>query len=77
MNEGRQKGRLDGARAWCGRCGFLRVVDSGDSTRIELTLEEQAKFDRGEGEVWESVSPPGPGDLCPRCMGDAWCYPRD
>ena len=71
MGDERLKGPQGGILAYCGRCGYKRVV-TGKGTFRGLTPEEEGWIESGEGELYESISPPGAGDLCPRCMGDGW-----
>ena len=70
----RLKGPSKEIRAWCGRCGFLVIITGRDGKAPTLSYEEDARVSRGEAEVWKSNAPPAGGDMCPRCMGDAWGY---
>lgn len=72
MGEDRLKGPSGGIRAVCGRCGFLRIVTGKGNGVPGLTAEEEDEIASGAAEVFASNAPPGPGDLCPRCYGDAW-----
>ncbi len=71
---GRLKGPSRDIRAWCGRCGFLVIITGKAGQPPELSDEEEARVERGDGEIWQTNAPPRGGDLCPRCMGDSWSY---
>ncbi len=66
------KGPADGLRTFCGRCGFVRITTGKSGRQPDLTPEEKAAIENGEAEIYPSHAPPGPGDMCPRCVGDAW-----
>ena len=71
---GRLKGPAAGIRARCARCGFLRIVTGGTGPATHIASEEEESIGQGEAELWTHPGPPGNGDLCPRCLGDAWRY---
>ena len=75
MKEGRLKGPAGGLRAVCGRCNYLYII-TGTGGPPELTTEEEELIKDGAAKIWESNSPPGTADMCPRCLGDAWNYKR-
>jgi hypothetical protein len=77
MNIGRLKGPAGGIRAWCARCSFLRIITGKAGSADNLSDYEKKLMDTEAAEIWESTSPPSTGDLCPRCMGDAWRLHRE
>lgn len=74
MIHGRLKGQAAGLRVRCSRCGFLRIVTGGAGIAPSITSGEEEAILRGEAERYESSAPPGNGDPCPRCRGDAWSF---
>ena len=68
------KGPAGGLRAFCGRCGFVRITIGKSGRQPDLTPEEEESIENGGAEIYASNAPPGPGDMCPRCVGDAWRF---